>query len=133
MPHFEIRFLHGFCRDPVTHKRKVYEEVLWALCEDIHTPAHSSSPAIFIVISTFVCSGTLQVIACTHARGAVGARASTYANNHHHPPRLHNDLLLPPLLARAQEVYDKFAWVLCENIVRVREGRELLYPLENTE
>jgi glyoxylate reductase len=36
---------------------------------------------------------------------------------------------LPHLGSATHEVYERFAWVLCENITRVREGRELLHRL----
>lgn len=38
-------------------------------------------------------------------------------------------LALPHLGSISAEVYDRFAHVLCENIVRAREGRELLHRL----
>lgn len=38
-------------------------------------------------------------------------------------------LSLPHLGSISAEVYERFAAILCENIVRVREGRELLHRL----
>ncbi|KXZ48723.1 hypothetical protein GPECTOR_25g306 [Gonium pectorale] len=38
-------------------------------------------------------------------------------------------LALPHLGSISKEVYERFAWILKENIVRVREGRELLNRL----
>ena len=38
-------------------------------------------------------------------------------------------LSLPHLGSISAEVYDRFADILCENITRVREGRELLHRL----
>ncbi|KAG2447217.1 hypothetical protein HYH02_007957 [Chlamydomonas schloesseri] len=38
-------------------------------------------------------------------------------------------LALPHLGSISAEVYDRFAYILCENITRVREGRELLHRL----
>lgn len=40
-----------------------------------------------------------------------------------------NVLALPHLGSISAEVYERFASILCENIVRVREGRELLHRL----
>lgn len=78
-------------------------------------------------------SKTSQAYMCQHSCSSL-----TLASSHQAAVVLHWHLLLcrhprvlalPHMGSATDEVYERFAHILCENITRVREGRELLHRL----